>query len=150
MDSVLRAAFIYFVLMLLFHIAGKRAISETDTFDFVVLLIISEATQQAMMGEDPSLTNAFLTIMTLIGLSIIMSILKARSAKLEKVLQGGPLIVVQDGRPIPERMNMSRLDEGDILQAARDKQGLERMEQIKYPVLEESGEISIIPKKDEG
>ncbi len=150
MDSVLRALFIYFVLMILFHAAGKRAISQTDTFDFVVLLIISEATQQAMMGQDPSLTNSFLVVMTLVGMSVIMSFLKARSSKLEKALQGGPLIVVQDGRPLPERMIMSRLDEEDILQAARDKQGLERMGQIKYAVLEESGEISIIPKKEGG
>jgi len=149
MDSVLRAAAIYIVLMVLFHIAGKRAMSEMDTFDFIVLLIVSEATQQAMMGNDPSLTNAFLVIVTLLGLSIMVSIWKQRSATLESVLTGGPLVIVEHGRPLRDRMARARVDEADILQAARDSQGLERMEQIKYAVLEHSGSISIIPGNDQ-
>jgi uncharacterized membrane protein YcaP (DUF421 family) len=150
MDSVLRAAIIYFFLLFIFNIAGKRAMSETDTFDFVVLLIISEATQQAMLGDDLSLTNSISVILTLIGLSIVMSVWKYRSNKLETVMTGGPIILVQDGKPIRERMKMARVDEADILQAARDTQALERMEQIKYAVLEHSGSISIIPKEGEG
>jgi len=150
MDSILRAAVIYFFLLLIFNVAGKRAMSETDTFDFVVLLIISEATQQAMLGNDPSLTNSLSVILTLIGLSIIMSVWKHRSSRLENALTGGPVILVQDGQPLRERMKMARVDEADILQSARDSQGLERMEQIKYAVLEHSGTISIIPKEGEG
>ena len=150
MDSILRAAGIYFFLLLIFNIAGKRAMSETNTFDFVVLLIISEATQQAMLGNDPSVTNSLSVILTLIGLSIIMSVWKYRSDKLETMLTGGPIILVQDGQPLRERMKKARTDEADILQAARDSQGLERMEQIKYAVLEHSGTISIIPKEGEG
>ena len=150
MDSVLRAAVVYLFLLIIFNIAGKRAMSETDTFDFVVILIISEATQQAMLGDDPSLTNSISVILTLIGLSIVMSIWKQRSDKLETVMTGGPVILVQDGKPIEERMKMARVDEADILQAARDSQALERMEQIKYAVLEHSGSISIIPKEGEG
>ena len=150
MDSVVRAAVIYFFLLIIFNIAGKRAMSETNTFDFVVLLIISEATQQAMLGDDPSLTNSISVILTLIGLSIVMSIWKQRSDTLENVLTGGPVILVQDGKPIAERMRMVRVDEADILQAARDSQALERMEQIKFAVLEHSGSISIIPKEGEG
>lgn len=148
MDSILRTVVIYFVLLILFNIAGKRALSQTNTFDFIVLLIISEATQQAMMGDDPSLTNAFLVIMTLLGISTAMSIWKQRSEQLETWLTGGPLIVVQHGQPLKDRMRMARLDKEDILQAARDKHGLERMEQIKYAVLEHTGSISIIPNQE--
>jgi uncharacterized membrane protein YcaP (DUF421 family) len=148
MDSVLRAAAIYFFLLLMFNIAGKRALSETNTFDFVVLLIISEATQEAMMGNDPSLTNALSVILTLMGLSIIMSLWKFRSSRLENIMTGGPLIIVEHGQPLYERMKKVRVDEADIMQAARDSQGLERMEQIKYAVLEHSGSISIIPRED--
>jgi uncharacterized membrane protein YcaP (DUF421 family) len=146
MDSILRTAVIYVVLMLLFKVAGKRSLSQTDTFDLVVLLIISEATQQAMVGDDPSLTNAFLVIMTLLGISIIMSIWRFRSAKFETYLDGGPLILVDDGKPLMDRMKRARVDVTDILATARETQGLERMEQIKYAVLEHSGSISIIPK----
>ena len=66
MESVLRAAIVYVFLLVLFRLAGKRTLSDVTTFDFVLLLIISEATQQALLGEDFSLTNAFLVITTLI------------------------------------------------------------------------------------
>ena len=150
MDSILRAAAIYFFLLMIFNVAGKRSLAETNTFDFVVLLIISEATQQAMLGNDPSLTNSLSVIMTLIGLSIIMSVWKYRSSKLENVLTGGPVILVENGELLRERMKMARVDEADILQAARVTQALERMEQIKYAVMEHSGTISVIPKEGEG
>jgi uncharacterized membrane protein YcaP (DUF421 family) len=150
MDSILRAAAIYFFLLLIFNIAGKRVMSEANTFDFVVLLIISEATQQAMLGNDPSLTNSLSVILTLIGLSIIMSVWKYRSSRLETIMTGGSIILVENGEPLRDRMKAARADEADILQAARDGQGLERMEQIKYAILEHSGTISIIPKEGEG
>ena len=60
MDSVVRAAAVYLVLLLLFRIVGKRSLGETGAFDFVLLLIIAEATQQAMIDDDNSMTNAFL------------------------------------------------------------------------------------------
>lgn len=103
MDSVLRAAAIYFFLLLIFNVAGKRALSETNTFDFVVLLIISEATQQAMMGDDLSLTNSLAVILTLIGLSIVMSVWKYHSPALENILTGGPVILVENGRLLVDR-----------------------------------------------
>lgn len=148
MESVLRAALVYFMLLVLFNLAGKRAMSETNTFDFVVLLIISEAVQNALIGEDASFTNTVLVVTTLLGLTIAMSVWKYRSARLEKVLGGGPLILVRHGQLFEDRMRMARVDVPDILMAARNGQGLERLDQIKYAVLEESGSISIIPRQE--
>ncbi len=145
MDSVLRALAIYIILLVVFRIAGKRSLSQITTFDFVLLLVIGEATQQALLGEDFSITNAFVVIITLFVLDIGLSLLKRRSRPLEKWLDSGPLIIVEDGKPIQERLRKSRVDESDILEAAREMQGLERIEQIKYAVLERSGKISIIP-----
>ncbi|MBA3337135.1 MAG: DUF421 domain-containing protein [Chloroflexia bacterium] len=146
MDSVLRALAIYIILLVVFRIAGKRSLSQITTFDFVLLLVIGEATQQALLGEDFSITNAFVVIITLFVLDIGLSLLKRRSRPLEKWLDSGPLIIVEDGKPIQERLRKSRVDESDILEAAREMQGLERIEQIKYAVLERIGKISIIPK----
>lgn len=67
MDAVLRAMVIYFFLLLVFRVAGRRILSEVTTFDFVLLLIVAEATQQGLLGDDFSITNAFLIILTLIG-----------------------------------------------------------------------------------
>jgi uncharacterized membrane protein YcaP (DUF421 family) len=148
MDSVLRGAAIYLFLLVLFRIAGKRTLSDVTTFDFVLLLIVGEATQQALLGEDFSLTNAFLVILTLIGLDIAISLWQQRWPRLEKWIEGVPLVIVEDGQPLHERMKRARVSEADVLTAARERQGLARMDQIQYAVLERSGGISIIPKQD--
>jgi len=147
METVLRGVAIYVVLLVVFRIAGKRTLSQATTFDFVLLLIIGEATQQALLGEDFSVTNAILIIITLIGVDIALAKLKGRSATLEQLIDGVPLVIVEDGRPLKDRMDKARVDEDDVLTAARETQGLERMEQIKYAVLERSGGISIIPRR---
>ena len=79
MDSVLRAAVMYLALMVLFKIAGRRSLAELTTFDFVLLMIIGEATQQALLGNDFSLTNSMLVIVTLIAIDVGLSLLKQRS-----------------------------------------------------------------------
>lgn len=146
MDSVLRALTIYVVLMLIFRVAGKRSLAQITTFDFVLLLVIGEATQQALLGDDFSLTNSAIVITTLVGLDIGLSLLQGRFPFLVPWLDDVPLVVVEEGRVLRQRMDKSRISEADILQAAREKQGLERMDQIKYAVLEKSGGISVIPK----
>jgi uncharacterized membrane protein YcaP (DUF421 family) len=148
MDAVLRASAIYFFLLLIFRLSGKRSIAQITTFDLILLLIISEATQQALLGQDFSLTNAFLVIVTLVGIDIGLSLLKQRSPTIEKLLEDEPLIIVEEGRPLLDRMKKVRVDEEDVLIAARILQGLERMDQIKYAVLERNGGISIIPKQE--
>jgi uncharacterized membrane protein YcaP (DUF421 family) len=147
MDSVLRAAAIYLVLLVLFRIAGKRTLSDVTTFDFVLLLIVSEATQQALLGEDFSLINAFLVIITLIGIDIAFSLWVQRWPWLSKWMEGVPLVIVEHGQPLRDRMRRSRVSEDEVLTAARERQGLARMDQIQYAVLERSGGISIIPKQ---
>jgi uncharacterized membrane protein YcaP (DUF421 family) len=147
MDSILRGAGIYLFLLVIFRIAGKRTLSDVTTFDFVMLLIIGEATQQALLGEDFSLTNAFLVILTLIGLDIALSLWQQRWPWLAKWIEGAPLVIVEHGRPLHERMKRARVSEEDVLTAARERQGLGRMDQIQYAVLERSGGISIIPKQ---
>lgn len=147
MDSVLRGAVVYLVLLVLFRVSGKRSLAQVTTFDFVLLLIISEAIQQALIDSDNSMTNGFLVVVTLLGLDIGMSLLKQRSKLVERLIDDVPLVLVEDGRPIKERMDKARVDESDVLQSARQLQGLERMDQIKYAVLERSGGISIVPKQ---
>ena len=145
MDAVLRGAAIYLILLVIVRLAGRRTLGEMTAFDFVLLLIIAETTQQALLGEDFSVTNAFLLITTLVGLDILIAWIKNKSPFFERVIDGLPMVLVQDGKPIEDRMRMSRIDESDVMSAARELQGLERMEQIKYAVLEANGAISIVP-----
>lgn len=147
MDTVIRAAMVYLGLLVIFRIAGKRSLAQITTFDFVLLLIISEAVQPGLIDNDDSLTGSFLLVLTLFGLDIGLSLLKGRFSWLEKLVDDVPLVIVEDGKPIADRLRRARVDEEDILTSARATQGLERMDQIKYAVLERSGGISIIPKE---
>lgn len=146
MSTILRAGAIYVALLLIFRLLGKRTLAQITPFDFILLLIISETTQQAMIGDDFSITAAILAILTLVLLDLGLSLWKDRWPALDRWLDGLPLVIVADGSPLRERMEKSRIDESEVLAAAR-AQGLMRMDQIKYAVLERGGGISIIPKE---
>ena len=148
MDSVLRAAAVYIFLLIVFRLAGNRSVAQITAFDFILLLIISEAIQQAIITDDYSVTNAFLVVTTLMGLDIMLSLWKQRSERFEKFLDGVPLALIENGKLFKDRMSMERVDENDILAAAREMQGLERLDQIKHAVVEASGGITIIPMKE--
>lgn len=145
MDSVLRAAAIYLVLLVLFKIAGRRSLAELTTFDLVLLMVIGEATQQALLGDDFSLTNAVLVIITLIAIDIGFSLVKLRSRWFSRMLDGGPTIVVEHGKVLHERLKRARMDESDVLEAARSAQGIVQIDQIQFAILERNGKISVIP-----
>jgi uncharacterized membrane protein YcaP (DUF421 family) len=146
MESVIRPALVYLFVLLLLRLTGKRTLAQITTFDFVLLLIISEATQQALIGDDNSMINSGIVVATLIGLNVLMSLLKQRSKWFDRLLDDIPLVIVADGKPLKERMDKSRVDEEDVLDAAREGHGLERMDQIRHAILERDGKISIIPR----
>jgi uncharacterized membrane protein YcaP (DUF421 family) len=150
MDAVLRSVVVYVILLLVFRIAGKRSLAQITTFDFVLLLVVGEATQQALLGDDFSITNGFLVIVTLIAMDIGLSLLKGRFPGLEKWLDSKPVVILEEGKLLKDRMKKARIDEADILAKARELHGLERLDQVKYAVLEQSGGITIIPKEGEG
>lgn len=147
METVLRAVIIYIVLLLIFRISGKRSLAQITSFDFVLLLVIGEATQQALIGEDYSLTTAVIAIVTLMSVDIALSIAKGRSARVERWLDDMPIVVVENGELLRGRASRERVDEDDVLAAARNLHGLERLDQIKYAVLERNGRISIVPQR---
>jgi uncharacterized membrane protein YcaP (DUF421 family) len=149
MEIFLRAAGVYLFLLVLFRLTGKRTLSELSTFDFILLLIISESTQNALIGEDYSVVTGMAVILTLVMLDLGLSILKRRFPSFEKIVEGTPLVLVDCGRVLEDRLSKTHVSRDDILQTARQSHGLERMEQIKYAVLETSGGISIIPAEPE-
>jgi len=143
----LQAMAIYAFLLVFFRFSGRRTLAELTNFDFVLLLILGEATQQALLGEDYSFINAAVVIVTLLLIDICLSLLKERAPRLERWLDGLPLVIVENGCALKDRMKRARVDEDDILESARKLQGLERLDQIKYAVLERNGGISVIPKQ---
>lgn len=117
MDAVTRGAAVYLLLLIIFRLAGRRTLAQMTNFDFVLLLIISEATQNAMIGEDYSVTNGALVVLTLVGLDVLLSHVKRWSEAAEMWLDGKPTIIVEQGRPKTETMQRARIDEDDVLMA---------------------------------
>jgi uncharacterized membrane protein YcaP (DUF421 family) len=148
MNPVARGLAVYFFVFIIFRILGKKSLSEVTTFDFVLLLIISEATTDALVGEDYSLMACFIMVSTLVAADLTISFFKSKWKWFEKISDGAPLVIVDKGRPLKQRMKKSQVDEEDVMEAARLNHGLERMDQVKYAVLERDGSISIIPEKE--
>jgi uncharacterized membrane protein YcaP (DUF421 family) len=146
MESIIRGAATYLFVWLIFRITGKRTLAQITTFDAVLLLIISETTQAALTDNDNSFTNSILLILTMLGIDVLLSCIKQRSSIVEKVMDGAPLIILDRRGVRHEAMTKERVDEQDILHAARELHGLSRLDQIDYAILEQTGEITIIPK----
>lgn len=146
MDAVLRAVAVYLVLLLIFRLVGRRSLAQATTFDFVILLIVGEATQQALLGEDFSTVPAALVIATLVLMQRGSDLLAFRSKAFDRVTEGVPTLLISDGQVLRPALRTNLLGEADILEAAREKQGLERLDQIKWAVLEKSGAITVVPK----
>lgn len=149
MEIVIRAAATYFFVWLILRISGKRSLADISTFDFVLLLIISETTQAALQDQNNSITSSLLLITTMVGIDIGLSLLKQSSKTVDKLMDGLPLVLVDEGVPLRDRMAKERVDEEDILAAARELRGLSRLEQIRYAVLERNGGITIIPRESQ-
>lgn len=147
MDAVLRAAAIYALLLVILRLAGRRTLGELTAFDFVLLLIIGEATQQALLGADFSLTRAVLVVAALAVLQVAFSLVKERLPALSRWADNVPVVVVADGRCLPDRMRKARVDEHDILDAARRLGGVERIDQIECALVEAGGGITVVPKR---
>src|SRR5688500_11618101 len=148
MDSVLRAAAVYLFVLVVFRISGKRSMSQITTFDFILLLIIGEATQQALLGDDFSIINAWVAIGTLITLELAFSKAEGRWPSFGRVVGSLPVIVVEDGKLLEMRAKQEGVTMAEILEAGREKHGLERIDQFKYAILERHGGISVIPADD--
>ncbi|MBF2788824.1 MULTISPECIES: DUF421 domain-containing protein [Enterobacter] len=145
MDMVFRALAIYLFLVVVFKVAGRRALLQMTSFDLILLLIISEATQQALLGQDFSVTGAMITITTLVVVDIIFGRMKKYFSPVENILDGTPVILVENGVPLADKLKKIDVSCDDILVSARQNNGVTEMSDIKYAILERNGHISIIP-----
>ena len=146
---VFRVLTIYGFLLVVFRIAGKRTVAQMTSFDLIVLLLIGDATQQGMLGDDYTVTTAVLAVSCLIVVDVVLGRMKSRWAALDRVVDGVPVILVFKGRLLKDRMDHEGVDVEDILEAAREQEGLDSLDDVEFAVLERHGGVSIIPKKKE-
>ncbi len=144
MEPVLRALGCYLLLLLVVRLSGKRGLSQVTIFDFILLLLISQAVGQALIGNDSSLTTAAIITITLVVVNRVNDWAAHRWADASHVLEDAPLVLIEDGHIHDDRLRKMKIRLDDILENGRIEEGLERLDQIKHAVLERSGSISII------
>jgi uncharacterized membrane protein YcaP (DUF421 family) len=143
METVLRGIAIYLILLLMVRLSGRRTLSQMTPFDLILILVISETTQQAMVGDDFSITNAVILVVTLFSIDIALSFAKKFWPKAERVIDGVPTLLIANGKLDAEALRKSRVSMDDIAEAAR-RQGISDLHDVRYAVLEVSGFISVI------
>ncbi len=146
MDSVLHAVGVYAFVLILVRLSGRRTVGDVTLFDFVLLLLVAEGTQQALLGDDFSVTNGLLVVATLFTLDIGLSELKQKFGALARIMEGTSLIIIDDGRVLEDRMRKARVGVDDVMEQARKQQGIELLDQIKFAVIERDGAISVIAR----
>jgi uncharacterized membrane protein YcaP (DUF421 family) len=147
MDIVLRAVVVFCFLLVLTRIIGRRELSSLQPFDLILIIILGDAVQQGLTQDDYSLTGAFLAIGTIAVLQVFVSWIGFRFPRARPVLEGTPIVVVQDGEVIEGNLGRERLSVDEVREAARI-QGIGHLAQVRWAVLETSGQISFIKKSD--
>lgn len=147
METVLRAAAMYLILLVLLRLTGTRSLARITTFDLVLLLVIGEATQQALLGEDFSLAQAAIVVVTLLVLERGSDFLSWRFPGFRRWSEGQPAVLVADGLPLQVALDHYHLSVDDVLTAARERHGIATMDEVGWAVLEVSGGITVIPRQ---
>jgi uncharacterized membrane protein YcaP (DUF421 family) len=146
MDLAIRTAVIFFFIFLLMRIVGRRELSSLEPFDLILLVVLGDSVQQAVTQDDYSVTGAFIVVSTIALLQVFVSYLNFRVPRLRAVLDGEPIVVVQDGKVIEGNARRERLTLDDIAEAARMQQ-IASLEDVQWAVLETSGELTFIEKQ---
>lgn len=143
MDIVLRATVAFIVILFLTRVVGRRELSSLEPFDLILLVTIGDLVQQGVTQNDFSVTGMILAIGTIGVLTLFFSYLPWRFQVLRPVLEGVPVILVEDGAVVEKNVKRNRLTQEEIAAAAR-LQNIESLAQVKWAVLETSGQISFI------
>lgn len=145
MDIVFRAALMYFFILLLTRIVGRRELSSLEPFDLVLLVVLGDLVQQGVTQSDYSFTGLMIAAGTIALLQTGVSWVGFRSRRAGLVLDGDPIVVVQDGKFLDGNLRRERIREEEVLESAR-KQGIASLDEVSWAILETSGEINWIKK----
>jgi uncharacterized membrane protein YcaP (DUF421 family) len=146
MDIVLRAAFGFGFVYFVTRVAGRRELSSLEPFDLIMLIVLGDLVQQGITQSDYSVTGLVLAVGTIALLQVTVSYLNFRFRRVRIVLAGEPIVLVQDGRVLDRNLDRERITREELDEQARLSQ-IDSIEQVRWAVLETSGQISFIPKQ---
>ena len=145
MDLALRAIFLYAFVVFVMRVTGRRELSTLSAVDLVLLIILGDAIQQGLTQDDYSVTGAVIVVSTFAALQVGASYLSFRSRRVRRVLEGEPIVIVQDGKLIERNLKRERLTEGEVAEEMRAQQ-IASVEDVEWGILETNGTMSFIPK----
>jgi len=143
---VLRGAIVYAGMLVLLRFAGKRTLAQLTAFDLLITLLVAGAVRHAMIGEDTSLTGGFIVAATLLVLHTIVATASARSVRVDRLIEGDPVLLARDGELFERRLRQNRVPRRDFDEAMR-KAGVEDVADVKLATLETNGLITIVKRE---
>src|SRR3989454_10273136 len=146
LEKIIRPILVYFFLIVSLRLAGKRELAQLNPFDLVVLLTLSNTVQNAIIGDDNSVTGGLLGAATLLGINYLVVRFLYRHQTLERLVEGDADVLVEDGQVKEERLKQELITRAELEMAAR-KQGLGSLDEIERAILEPGGTISFAAKK---
>jgi len=145
MDLVLRAIVLYAFMYGLTRIIGRRELSSLEPFDLILLIVLGDAIQQGLTQDDYSVTGAIIAISTIATLQVATSYVSYRSRRARKILEGLPVVVVQDGKFVEANLRRERMTSDEIEEEMRVQQ-IASIDRVEWAILETNGTMSFIPK----
>jgi uncharacterized membrane protein YcaP (DUF421 family) len=146
MDLVLRACVIFFFVLIVTRVAGRREIGQLEPFDMILLIVLGDLVQQGVTQSDYSVTGLVLAAGTIALMQVLVSYLSFRFRRLQPLLNGEPIVLVDDGRVLERNLARERLTRDEVLEQARQNQ-IGSFDEIRLAILETSGQISFITKQ---
>jgi uncharacterized membrane protein YcaP (DUF421 family) len=147
-EKILRSAVVYVFLLVAFRMAGKRTLGQMTAFDLIVLLVISNVVQNALIGNDNSVGGGLLGATTILILNGVVAWLTFRSKRLERIIENTPTVLVRHGRIRWESLRRERMSLPELRTALR-REGVLTVGDVRYAILEEDGRVSVIPRQRE-
>jgi uncharacterized membrane protein YcaP (DUF421 family) len=146
MDLVLRAAVVFTLIFIVTRLVGRRELASLEPFDLILLVVIGDLVQQGVTQDDFSVTGAFIVIATMALMTVGTSYLSFRFRPLRRLMEGEPVVLIENGRPIERNLRRERLTVDELEEKARLEQ-VESLDQVRLAVLETNCDISIIPAR---
>jgi uncharacterized membrane protein YcaP (DUF421 family) len=145
MDIVLRAAFAYVFVVFVLRVTGRRELSDLAPQDLVLLVVLGDLVQNGVTQSDMSMTGVTIAVSTFVLMTVLSSYLGFKSPRARRILQGEPLIVVQDGKLIEHNLQDERLTLDDVMEEARGQE-IESLDEVKFAIVEPGGKMSFLKK----
>ena len=146
-EFILRAVIVYVVVLVMVRLAGKRTLGQFTPFDMLLLVLLGNAVQNALLGQDTSLGGGLLLALTLVALNYFVGWITTRSPAMERVIEGEPVVLARHGHVLQKVLQRELVSKADFAKAMRDA-GCDEVDEVDLALLETNGHITIILKKD--